>query len=275
MKVCLVAHTENFQDHKEHFKWLVEEFKKLEEDLGKIKINWMLEEDDTKPFAIEVRGRNRGDVISKGKKFFKKLEKRGDELGVHIHFTKGWKIDFSYENQLRLLSKAKEEFVKAFGHEPRSFVGGWWHSDDNTLTILKKLNFKIDASPLPLYREMRRKWLFGKIPTPFKIETCNWQDYKNREPRIEKGILRLPNAVDPSLKKFDHKGFISLDLIDRYDYKKLIKKFEKRNLPLIIPFHPHSITKEKLNKIRNLLKDKKVNFLRLSEVAGGPFRISP
>ncbi|MEM4152956.1 MAG: hypothetical protein QXK80_02470 [Candidatus Pacearchaeota archaeon] len=268
LKICLVAHTENFQDNYKKFEWLVQEFNSLERELNlKIKINWMLEEDDTKPFAVEVRGNNRGDVITNGKDFFKKIKKiRNDELGIHVHFTKGWKLDFSYENQFRLLKTAKEKFVKAFGYEPRSFVGGWWYSDDNTLEILKKLKFEADASPLPLYRELRRKWLFGKIPLPFRVETCDWSNYKNRKPRVEGGILRVPNAVDPDLKSFRYGGFFSLDSINKYDYNELIQKFDKRNLILVIPFHPHSITKEKMNRFKNLLKDKEIKFLKLSEI---------
>jgi maltose-binding protein MalE len=139
MKICLVSHTENFKANKRKYSWLIQEFEKLEKKLGKeIPITWTLEEDDTKPFSFEIRAGNEGDVISKGSKFFKKLRKRGHELGVHVHFVKKDRVDFSYSNQKRLIKNAKDKFVSAFGFKPKSFVGGWWHSDENTEKILEE-----------------------------------------------------------------------------------------------------------------------------------------
>lgn len=275
MNVILVAHTENFKDNKDQLSWLANEFKKIERKINKkIKISWMLEEDDTLPNFIEVRGKNRGDVISNGKEFFSNLAKDGHELGIHIHFTKNWKIDFSYDNQQRLIKNAKMKFKKSFGFNPISFVGGWWHSDLNTLKILKNEGFKIDASPMPLYNEVRRRWIWGKIPTFLSVETCNWEKFTNRTPFITKNkIIYVPNAVNPNTVKFSPQEFISLDLMDKNleNSIEIFKEFAKRDIKIMcIPFHPHSINNEKIQKIQEFFiecnKISKINFINLKEV---------
>jgi len=274
MKVCLVSHTENFRANRGKYYWLIKEFEKLEKKLGKkIPITWTLEEDDTKPFSFEIRAGNEGDVISKGAEFFKKLKKKGHELGVHVHFVKKNKVDFFYDNQKRLIKNAKKKFVSTFGFNPKSFVGGWWHSDKNTAKILEEEGFLIDASPMPLYTEKRRKWIFGKIPTPFRIKACDWSDFKSRTPIFLGKILNVPNAVDPKINKFSIEKSISLDMLDVYldEFIQAFKNFKFLGIDfLCIPFHPNYLTRKKVEKIHEFLiecdKIEKLKFLRLEDI---------
>ncbi|MEM2954740.1 MAG: hypothetical protein QW625_02215 [Candidatus Nanoarchaeia archaeon] len=272
MKIILVAHTETFEVCKFAISKLISVLEKMEPNIGKIKFNWMLEQDNMLPYNCEIRSEQDGRTIEQGKKFFNDLiSKRPDELGIHVHFTRNGKFDASRENQERLLKNAHNKFVEAFGFEPKSFVGGWWYSDYNTLRILRKLKFKVDASPLPLYKEMRIRWLFGKIPLPSMIKTCDWQKYNNRIPRMEGKILRVPNAVDPEAKEFSINKVLSLDRLEHhfFDSIKIFEKFVKANIPIItIPFHPHSVKNativgaffKKCNEI------KKIEFVTLQEV---------
>ncbi|MEM5790556.1 MAG: hypothetical protein QXP77_00680 [Candidatus Aenigmatarchaeota archaeon] len=283
IKVCLVAHTENFNDNYKKFEWIVKKLENLESETREIKISWMLEEDDAKPFTTEIRGRNRGDVITNGKNFFNKLiEMRDDELGIHIHFTRNGKFDISKENQARLIKTAKEKFIQAFGFEPISFVGGHWYSDINTIKILEKFKFKVNASLVPLYKERRYKWLFGKIITPFKLVTCDWSMCEERKPYYpsydnicKKGkskVLLVPNAVDPFARFFSIDKFLSLDRLENnfQNCVEIFKNFVIKNLEVIcIPFHPHSLTNVDVVKIffeKCEEFSKKLSFIRLCDL---------
>jgi len=274
MKICLVSHTENFKENERKYLWLIQEFEKLEKKLKtKIPITWALEEDDTKPFSFKIRAGNEGDVISEGAEFFKKLRKRGHELGVHVHFVDGHNIDFSYKTQNRLIKNAKKKFVSAFGFEPKSFVGGWWHSDKNTAKILEGEGFLIDASPIPLYTEKRRKWVFRKIPTPLRIKVCDWSGFKSRAPFFSGKILKIPNAVDPRINKFHIEKSVSLDMLDLYlkESVRVFKNFKESGINLLcIPFHPNYLTRKKVEKIHDFLiecnKIEKLKFCRLQDI---------
>jgi hypothetical protein len=274
MKICIVSHTENFKENEEKYKWIIKRFKDLEENLEKkIPITWTLEEDNLIPFNFEIRAGNKGDTISEGRDFFKKLMNEGHELGVHSHFVRSHKIDFSYENQKRMIKNTKKKFISSFGIKPRSFVGGWWHSDNNTLKILEEEGFLVDASPMPLYKEIRRRWICGKIPTPFKIKACDWSDFKERTPVFFGKILRIPNAVDPNSDKFFINKTISLDLLDKQFEKSIdvFKNFKEKGINfLCIPFHPNFLTKDKIEKIFNFFieceKIDSLEFLRLQDI---------
>jgi hypothetical protein len=284
MDVCIVSHTENFKDNEEKFRWIVKELENVEKDLGKkIKINWMLEEDDTSPYRNEIHGSNRGDLITNGKEFFQKLHRKGHELGLHLHFTRSWKVDFSYDNSRRLLRSAKSKFIDAFGFEPKSFCGGWWHSDERTLRALEEEGFLIDASPCPLYKEKRRRWLFGRIPLPFTIETCDWSGFTKRTPFFpsaknkniegDSKILYIPNAVDPSLTYFNPNGMLSIEMIDENfeSQLKVFKSFADSGIELVsMHFHPHSLNARKMSFMKDFFRrcDKvsKIRFVTLSEV---------
>ena len=288
MNLTLVSHTENFEKNRDKIEWLIKEIEKLEKKFKqKISINWMLEEDDTKPYQFEIRGNNEGDLISKGGIFFKKeiLDKRKqDELGIHIHFIKNNRFDVSEKTQRELIHKSREKFEKMFGISPKSFVGGWWHSDRNTLKILREEGFKVDASPMPLYREKRRCWINVKgklILNPFKKKVlCDWTNFKKREPFIKEGILIVPNSINPKLKKLNQKllnfpntSGIYLDDIDlkKNDFVKIFKEFKDKKIDSItIPFHPHSIDEKKIKSFEEFLIDinniDKIKFLRLREI---------
>jgi len=287
MKIILIAHIENFEENREKLGWFIQELKELERKLRKkIKINWMLEEDETEPFKFEIRGKNRGDVISNGGDFFKELlkKRKQDELGIHIHFIKNNKFDISYKSQKELISNAKKKFEDKFGYSPKSFVGGWWHSDKNTLKILKEGGFKVDASPMPLYKEKRKSWinLFGYLVlNPFKeVLVCDWSNFKRRVPFIKQGILIVPNSVNPNIDTIDQKflnfpetNALYLDDIDKTLEKQveIIKNFHKRKINIItIPFHLHSMNKEKFKSSYILLKEcdkiNKIKFITLQEL---------
>lgn len=284
MKIILIAHTENFEENKEKLGWFIQELKELERKLRKkIKINWMLEEDETEPFKFEIRGKNRGDVISNGGDFFRELlkKRKQDELGIHIHFIKNNKFDISYKSQKELISNAKKKFEDKFGYSPKTFVGGWWHSDRNTLKILKEEGFRVDASPMPLYKEKRRSWINGKILNPFKkVLVCDWTKFIKRGPFFKEGILIVPNSVNPEINKISQKflnfpetNALYLDDIDKTLEKQIeiVKKFYKCNIDtIVIPFHPHSINEEKMKKMEEffirLNKIDKIKFITFTEI---------
>jgi len=274
MKICLVSHTENFKGNEEKYRWIVEGFKEIEEELSlNIPITWALEEDDTGLHPLEIRARNRGDLITHGSDFFKRLHLEGHELGIHVHFVKEGKLDFSYLNQKRLIKNAKVKFIKAFGFAPKSFVGGWWHSDEFTTKILREEGFLVDASPLPLYSEKRRRWILGKIPTFSRIVASDWRHFKSRIPLLKEGILKVPNAIDPRVDFFSVSKTISLDLLDTQMMESLevFRHFQEEGITfLCIPFHPHSLTREKFSKIKTFFircnKIDKLEFIRLQDL---------
>jgi hypothetical protein len=284
IKVVLAAHTESFLVCKKIVPKLIKVFDNLEKEVGiEVRVSWMLEQDDMRPYNCEIRSKQDGRVIEQGGKFFREIiASRKDEIGLHIHFTRGWRFDPSPENQERLIKSAYEKFLDVFEFEPKSFVGGWWYSDSNTIKILESLNFKTDASPVPLYKEKRIKWLFGKIPTPFKITTCNWEECKERKPyhpsyrnpciKGNAKILYAPNSVNPTAKSFSAENFLSLDRL-KYDFEgcvKIFKEFVNSNFKFIcIPFHPHSISDVKLVKqfLEMCNNYPKIHFTTLGELA--------
>lgn len=283
MNLVLVAHTENFKDNEKHFSWLISEIEKIEKRLKiKIKINWMLEEDETEPFSFEIRGNNRGDLISSGGKFFKEVQKkRKDELGIHIHFVKNKKFDVSESSQRYLIKSAKDKFEKAFGISPKSFVGGWWHSDEKTLKILKEEGFLVDTSPMPLYKEVRKSWIGGKILNPFKkVVVCDWSNFTSRKPFFSQNLLIVPNAVNPKVNMINQKllNFPKVNTLYLDDIKKSFKEqisifqnfVDKKMNTVTIPFHPHSINSEKIfvfeEFIKEISKRAEVKFITLNEL---------
>ena len=283
MNIALVAHTENFKDNKKHFSWLVSEIEKIEKRLKiKIKINWMLEEDETEPFSFEIRGNNRGDLIKSGGKFFKDVQKkRKDELGIHIHFVKNKKFDVSESAQRYLIKSAKNKFEKAFGISPKSFVGGWWHSDEKTLKILKEEGFLVDASPMPLYKEVRKSWIGGRILNPFrKVVVCDWSNFTSRKPFFSQNLLIVPNAVNPKIGSIDQKlinfpivNTLYLDDLNKSLSEQIVifQNFKDNRISTVtIPFHPSSINEEKIvafeKFIKEISKRGEVKFITLNEL---------
>lgn len=285
MKIALVAHTETFKICQKTIPKMLKFLDSFEKQTGiRSKVNWMLEQDDMRPFNCEIRSSNDGRVIEQGSDFFKDIiNYRKDEVGLHVHFTKGWRFDPSFENQERQIKSAYEKFTDSFGFEPKSFVGGWWYSDFNTIKILEKMKFKVDASPMPLYKETRRKWLWGKVLAPFRVSTCNWSgcekrrpwhpDYKNICKDGRAKILYIPNAVDPKATNNPISYLISLDMLDTNLNSALtaFKNFAKSKIPIIaIPFHPQSLTMEKINSIEkflsNITETTKISFARLDEI---------
>lgn len=285
MKFALVAHVESFHTCKKTIPALLRALKEVEASLTPIKISWMLEQDEMRPWDCEIRSRQDGRVIEQGGAWFSELAaSRPDELGIHVHFTHGRRFDPSLQNQARLIRAAHKKFVESFECEPRAFVGGWWYSNATTIKILEQLKFKVDASPMPLYKESRRRWLWGKIPTPWRLTTCDWTDcmqrapwrpdYKNVCKQGRAKILYVPNAVDPKAKANPVAHLISLDLLDTNFNAALtaFKNFVAAKIPVVtIPFHPHALTSKKIEvaaKFFDAMSDTaKLSFVTLGELA--------
>lgn len=68
------------------------------------------------------------------------------EIGLHVHPSLS---RFTSEKQKKIIVNEWKHFVNVLGIKPKSFSGGHWCVNIDTLNIVKKLGFVIDASIVP------------------------------------------------------------------------------------------------------------------------------
>ena len=249
IKIALCGHVERIDREIE------EKILEIKDELNFCKFNWLLEQDNMSPFFSDVLSFNRGSVIEEMSSFFRQRKFDKDSLGIHVHFVnERGHIDTTYENQRNLIEKACEIFKERFKHKPKIFAGGWWYSDGNTDIILSKLGFKYNLSHnnIKNYKEIRKNWFLGIIPTPIKVVVNEQKEIKNPRVKMIKNILKL-----------------SLDKCLEANWKSLLKTamllYEDEIIAL--PFHPHSLNSLKLEMIKETFKEimkyKKVEFVAL------------
>lgn len=84
------------------------------------------------------------------------LEERGFELGMHYHpqlYRQAGYSDFlggySYEEQMKLLQEAREDWAQAFGRLPTSFRSGNFSANDATFRVLYELGLRQGSMSAP------------------------------------------------------------------------------------------------------------------------------
>ena len=234
MKIALVAHAENTE-------LLRRALPELLPHLRGMKTNWMLECGDAIPYRNFLAMYNDGKTLESTSSLFRPLLKRGDELGLHIHFLKNGSWDPSPKNQERLIKAGRERFRKKFGFFPLSFVSGNWYIDDATARILAKYGFRCDASCVPGFSQVvyKRVSLGPLSPiTPFKIRLGDWRDCDKHKPFRLGKLLEIPNAaLGPFRKEWICMDWIEDNLDSHVD---VFQRLSELTSVIAIPFHPQN-----------------------------------
>lgn len=93
-------------------------------------------------------------------KVMEDIERRGHDIGVHIHPDRMADKDrrylwqYSYEEQFEIIEKCTELYEETLGRKPLSFRAGRYGADNNTIDIVSNLGYKYDMS---MYYGMKKR----------------------------------------------------------------------------------------------------------------------
>jgi len=131
-------------------------------------------------------------------KMFLELEKIGFELGMHFHCQSfrdcscpepiGW---HTYEEQLKILGEAKQDWTQGIGRQPRSFRPGYFSANDNTFRVLHELGFRQGSVSCPERWAVRWRAVWVGM-----YRTANHASSANRLIPGNLDFLEVPNSID-------------------------------------------------------------------------------
>ncbi len=150
------------------------------------------------------------------------LGKETIEVGAHLHpwvnppfVSEGEKLDLSYPHRSKLemekLSVLTEKIEQSFGRRPLSYRAGRYGFDEESLSCLKKLGYRVDSSLAP-YTD----WRFDGGPDFSDIKESNPYFLNEKDIRGSggSGVLEVPISIilnkglaDPLQRVYD--GFPS------------------------------------------------------------------
>lgn len=162
------------------------------------------------------------------------IEKRGHNVGVHLHpdrmadKNRKYLWQYSYEEQYELIKKVTEFYVDTLGHYPISFRAGRYGANNETIDILKELEYKIDMS---MYYGMKKRCkIDGEYQTINKVKNIN-------------NICEIPVTVFKSFDMFNYRRFDKIDESMPFsEFKYVLKKIEQEKSVDVISFFMHSFS---------------------------------
>jgi len=97
--------------------------------------------------------------------------------------------DYNHQEQLEIIGKGKEYFVKKFNKEPKVFVAGRWSLNADTIKVLINLGFTHDCSAYP---GLKLGWSnLPRICMPYNPDQNDYQK-KGVSPFLMVPISRMP-----------------------------------------------------------------------------------
>ncbi len=132
-------------------------------------------------------------------KLFLELERRGFELGIHLHtLDQGWREHLGGlkpDEQRRALSHASAVWADALGRQPQAFRAGNFSGNDYTFPLLAELGFTHSSTSGPgrSLAEVRAVWAEA-LPYP------HWAHAGNRLLEGDLPLLEVPGASHPTAR---------------------------------------------------------------------------
>jgi len=194
------------------------------------------------------------------------VEKMNDngEIGCHVHFRRKEERYYSdYDFQMEIIEKATSS-LRSQGYDVRSFRGGNYFFDENTLKVLEELNYQIDSSVVPGLHSK----LYPDVIINHKEYLCNepyFPSYKDHRMPGNSKILEIPLSICPYFEF--HGKLISVYLGNILNMKKParnllknVKKIiriwrDKKNIPIaLLTAHPWDFLFHMKERIHSLEK---------------------
>lgn len=162
---------------------------------------------------------------------YRDLEKRGHEVGLHLHPADQGYEEFlgvyGAEMQEKIIREAADIFAREMGRRPAAFCSGYGSGNDHTCPVLEKLGFRHGAVG---------------IPTRVLPECCSvWAGmpldvfYPHRYFRTLPGdvdFVQVSTTVDPDSRMWGgkHPQDLRVELVDAKNHWYTIRKAVQRQL---------------------------------------------
>ncbi|MBI2054312.1 MAG: PTS alpha-glucoside transporter subunit IIBC [Candidatus Staskawiczbacteria bacterium] len=176
--------------------------------------------------------------------------------------------DYNYQEQLEIISKGKEYFVKKLSYEPKVFVAGRWALNTDTIKALINLGFTHDCSAYPGLELNNSGWpKLKRISMPYMPDGNDYQSMGN-----------LPFLIIP-ISRMPLGGMAGPEDIRKYGFswlKACFSEYYNQGAPLFhIALHSPAMTDPYyiyfMDKFFSfVLKHKNINFKFASEIKEYP-----
>ena len=157
----------------------------------------------------------------------KHIEKRGHDVGVHIHpdhmadRNKLFLSEYTREEQYEIISKCTTFYEKTLGHRPLAFRAGKYGANRETLNIIAELGYKADFSEF-----YGQKWCHINPPVA-----------KVNVKKLENGLIEVPVTSYVSLDVGLYSRYDKLDCGQTFsEFKTVIKNLENNNTDIAVLF---------------------------------------
>lgn len=165
------------------------------------------------------------------------------EVGLHVHPALS---RFPFKQQLRIISEEWKRMVGETGIVPKTFSGGHWCIDTNTLNIVRRLGMIIDASVAPGCGVMAcngaRLRYSDRLTEPYWVSA---EHIDVADPASN--LLEMPVSVRSKSKIIDLTATPLWDILDHFES---MARFSKDHHYLHMTFHSYDV----------LMPDGRVNF---------------
>ena len=176
--------------------------------------------------------------------------------------------DFSYEEQLDMVTKGRNYIIQKLGMDPKVFVAGRWSLNNNTIKVLIENKIAYDCSAVAHVRSDHYDWSkLPRISMPYHPDASDYQEKGNL------GMLIVP--VSQALLN----GIVSPESTIKYGLswiKACFLEYYKQKSPLFhICLHSPSMTDAHLlsamEKFLSFISKKEnINFKFVSEIKEYP-----
>jgi hypothetical protein len=162
--------------------------------IGHIKFYQLLLKKNCKlPLTLLLeRSKEVNSCFATDKSLVNELKSRGIvEFGLHVHPALS---RFSYEDQKRIITNEYDLFTNTLGFAPKSFSGGNWCINNNTIKIISELGVVTDASVAPGCTVASHNGSIVKFSD--RLRMPYWiSDHDLRKEAVESNMLELPVSV--------------------------------------------------------------------------------
>lgn len=155
------------------------------------------------------------------------------EIGLHVHPALS---RFTYRRQKSLITEEHRRFVEETGITPKTFSGGHWCINTDTLNIVKALGMVVDASVVPGLRVFSCNGTI--IQYPQKPEKPYWVSMKNlTKQSTKKELLEMPVTLTAD------NGIMDTTTVPTWTILKTYKQLSEQGHPayLHMTFHSYDI----------------------------------
>jgi hypothetical protein len=179
-------------------------------------------------------------------------------------------VDYSYEEQLSLISCGKDRLKKVLGITPKVFLAGRWSINNDTVKALCQLGFTHDCSAIAHSKKFHYDW--SRLPRICMPYHPMFIDYQSRSiyREQEQSLIIVP------ISQMFKLGNINPEVISRFTslpLKFTIGEYYFKKIPLLhICLHsPCMVDQFFINAMDDLLKFitrfKNINFKFVSEIS--------